>query len=84
MWIPDPPTRALRQLLRGRVFLVRQRTVMRNRIHAYLTAENLRGPERDLCSKAGQAWQAAVDLPLVVRGQVTLVLANHALLTTQI
>lgn len=84
IWIPDPATRALRQLLRGRVFLVRQRTVMRNRIHAYLTAENLRCPALDLYSKAGQAWLAAVDLPAVVRGQVKLVLANHALLTTQI
>ena len=44
IWMPDPATRALRQLLRGRVFLVRQRTVRRNRIHAYLTAENLRVP----------------------------------------
>ena len=84
IWIPDPATRALRQLLRGRVFLVRQRTVMRNRIHAYLTAENLRCPALDLYRKAGQAWLAAVELPAVVRGQVGLVLANHALLTTQI
>jgi transposase len=84
IWIPDPATRALRQLLRGRVFLVRQRTVIRNRIHADLTAENLRCPELDLYSKAGQAWLAAVDLPPVVRRQVDLVLANHALLTTQI
>lgn len=84
IWIPDPATRALRQLLRGRVFLVRQRTVMRNRIHAYLTAENLRCPERDLYNKAGESWLATVDLPAVVRAQVTLVLANHALLSTQI
>jgi transposase len=84
IWIPDPATRALRQLLRGRVFLVRQRTVMRNRIHAYLTAENLRCPELDLYSKAGQAWLASVQLPTVVRGHVTLILENHALLTSQI
>jgi len=38
IWIPDPATRAQRQLLRGRAFLVRQRTVLKNRIHAYLTA----------------------------------------------
>lgn len=57
---------------------------MRNRIHAYLTAENLRCPELNLYSKAGQAWLATVDLPAVVHGQVTLVLANHALLTSQI
>jgi transposase len=84
IWIPDPATRALRQLLRGRVLLVRQRTVMRNRLHASLTAENLRCPELDLSSKAGQAWVAAVELPTVVRGHVTLILENHALLTTQI
>ena len=84
IWIPNAATRALRQLLRGRVFLVRQRTVMRNRIHAYLTAENLRCPELDLYSKAGQAWLAAVELPAVVRGHVTLVLENHTLLTTRI
>ena len=84
IWIPDLATRALRQLLRGRVFLVRQRTVMRNRIHAYLTAENLRCPELDLYTKAGQAWLATVELPDVVRRQVDLVLENHTLLTTQI
>jgi transposase len=84
IWIPDSATRALRQLLRGRVFLVRQRTVMRNRIHAWLTAENLRCPELDLYTRAGQAWLASVDLPAVVRRQVDLLLENHALLTTQI
>ena len=63
IWIPDPATRAQRQLLRGRVFLVRQRTVMRNRIHAWLTT---------------------VELAEVARRQVDLILANHALLTTQI
>lgn len=84
IWIPDPATRALRQLLRGRVFLVRQRTVMRNRIHAYLTAENRRCPALDRYTKAGQAWLAPVELPAVVRRQVDLVLANHALLTTQV
>lgn len=52
--VPDPRTRALRQALRGRVFLVRQRTVIKNRIHAYLTAENLRCPQVDLYSKAGR------------------------------
>jgi transposase len=50
LWVPDPRTRALRQALRGRVFLVRQRTVIKNRVHAYLTAENLRCPQVDLSS----------------------------------
>ena len=70
LWVPDPRTRALRQALRGRVFLVRQRTVIKNRVHAYLTAENLRCPQVELYSKAGRAWLASVDLPRVVRRYV--------------
>jgi len=84
IWIPDAATRAQRQLLRGRAFLVRQRTVLKNRIHAYLTAENLRCPALDLYSRAGRAWLATVGLPPVVRRQVDLLLANLDLLTTQI
>ena len=44
---------------------------MRNRIHAYLTAENLRCPALDLYTKAGQAWLATVELPAVVRSRST-------------
>lgn len=83
IWIPDPETRALRQLQRDRVFLVRQRTVMRNRIHAHFSPPRTRCPELDLYSKAGQAWLATVDLPAEVRGQVSLILANHALQQTR-
>jgi transposase len=84
IWIPDAATRAQRQLLRGRAFLVRQRTVLKNRIHAYLTGENLRCPALDLYSRAGRAWLATVALPPIVRRQVDLLLANLDLLTTQI
>jgi transposase len=84
IWIPDPVTRAQRQLLRGRAFLVRQRTVLKNRIHAYLTGENLRCPALDLYGRAGRAWLATVTLPAVVRRYVDLLLANLDLLTTQI
>lgn len=72
IWIPDPETRALRHLLRGRVFLVRQRTVIRNRIHAWLTAANLRCPELDPCSRPGQTWLAAVELLAIARPHVVL------------
>jgi transposase len=84
IWIPDPATRAQRQLLRGRAFLVRQRTVLKNRIHAYLTAENLRSPAVDLYGRAGRAWLATAVLPPVVRRYVDLLLANLDLLSTQI
>lgn len=84
LWVPDPRTRALRQALRGRVFLVRQRTVIKNRVHAYLTAENLRCPQTDLYSKAGRAWLASVELPTVVRRYVELLLTNLDALSDQI
>ena len=41
IWLPDLETRERRQLLRGRAFLVRERTRLKNRIHGHLTAENL-------------------------------------------
>jgi transposase len=84
IWIPDAATRAQRQLLRGRVFLVRQRTVLKNRIHAYLTAENLHCPALDLYSQAGRAWLTAIGLPPIVRRHVDLLVENLDLLTTQI
>lgn len=84
IWVPDPATRTHRQILRGRVFLVRQRTVLKNRIHAYLTAENLRGAQADLFGTAGRAWLAQVPLPRVARHFVNLLLANIDLLSQQI
>jgi transposase len=84
LWVPDPRTRALRQALRGRVFLVRQRTVLKKRIHAYLTAENQQCPQVDRYSQAGRAWLATVEVPRVVRRYVILLLANLDRLTTQI
>ena len=48
IWIPDVATRRRRQLLRGRAFLVQQRTRLKNRIHGHLTSENLLAPGADL------------------------------------
>jgi transposase len=84
LWVPDPTTRARRQALRGRSFLVRQRTVFKNRVHAYLTAENLHCPMVDLYGKGGRAWLDTIELPRVVRCHVTLLLANIDQLSTQI
>lgn len=84
LWVPDPETRARRQALRGRSFLVRQRTVFKNRVHAYLTAENLHCPTVDLYGKGGRAWLETLDLPRVVRYHVTLLLTTIDQLTTQI
>ena len=74
IWVPDAETRALRQLLRGRAFLVRLRTRLKNRIHGYLAEQNERVGVSDLYGRAGRAWLATVALPPVVREQVELLL----------
>jgi transposase len=74
IWVPDAATRARRQLLRGRAFLVRLRTKLKNRIHAYLAEQNERVGVSDLYGQAGRAWLAAVALPGEVREQVELLL----------
>ena len=48
IWLPDAETRERRQLLRGRAFLVRERTRLKNRIHGHLMAEKLVAPGSDL------------------------------------
>jgi transposase len=74
IWVPDAETRARRKLLRGRAYLVRMRTRLKNRIHGYLTAENCRCLVTDLYGKAGRAWLQAVRLPEISRLQVDLLL----------
>ena len=48
IWLPDLETRERLQLLRGRAFLVRERTRLKHRIHGHLTAEHLLAPGSDL------------------------------------
>ncbi|NIM52719.1 MAG: IS110 family transposase, partial [Gemmatimonadales bacterium] len=74
IWVPDHGTRANRRLLRGRAFLVRTRTRLKNRIHAYLAEQNLRAGVADLYGKAGRQWLKAVELPEGTRLQVELLL----------
>jgi transposase len=74
IWVPDADVVARRKLLRGRAYLVRMRTRMKNRIHGYLTAENCRCLVTDLYGKAGRAWLSAVVLPEISRLHVDLLL----------
>jgi transposase len=84
IWVPDPATRARRTLLRGRVYLVRLRTQLKNRIHGYLAEANYQTELTDLYGKAGRAWLAALPLPLPIRQQILLLLAQIDQLTTQV
>src|SRR3989304_2285086 len=53
IWVATPAVRAQRTLLRGRAYLVRMRTGVKNRIHGLLTAENHRLEVGDLYGRAG-------------------------------
>lgn len=74
IWVPDPEVRARRKLLRGRAYLVRLRTSLKNRIHGHLTAENCRTVVTDLYGRAGRAWLKTVALSPMGRLQVDLLL----------
>jgi len=74
IWVPDVEVRARRKLLRGRAYLVRLRTSVKNRIHGHLTAENCRAAVTDLYGRAGRAWLQTVALSPMGRVQVDLLL----------
>jgi len=83
IWVPDAATRQRRQLLRGRAFLVRERTRVRNRIHGHLTAENLLVPKTDLYGTGGRVWLATASLSPVLRAQTDRLLRVHDALTDE-
>jgi transposase len=71
VWPPDDRTRMLRRQIARRTHLVRQRTRLKNQVHAIL-ARNLAPtcPVSDLFG-AGRHWLAAQDLPADERRSVT-------------
>ncbi len=66
-WMADRATRDLRELLRMRVALGRQRTRWKNQIHATLHRHGVRVPVSDLFGLGGRAWLAGVELPTTAR-----------------
>lgn len=64
VWMPDEPTAALRRQVARRTQLVRQRTRLKNQVHAIL-ARNLIPPcpAADLFGHRGRAWLARHALP---------------------
>lgn len=74
IWVATPTVRAQRTLLRGRAYLVRMRTGVKNRIHGLLLAENQWVDVSDLYGRAGRAWLQTVPLSPMARMQVDLLL----------
>src|SRR5215831_17925790 len=64
VWMPDAATSALRRQVLRRAHIVRQRTRLKNQVHAIL-ARNLvpRCPAADLFGIKGRAWLADQQLP---------------------
>jgi transposase len=75
VWLPDDRTRALRRQVTRRAHLVRQRTRIKNQVHAIL-ARNLAPspPVSDLFGRTGRHWLSMQPLPADERSSV------HALL----
>jgi transposase len=73
-WKADRETQAGRQQVRLRAMLVRQRTRLKNQLHAVLHQQGLRSPVTDLFGKRGRLWLAGVKLPLQARESVNVCL----------
>ena len=59
----DEATRALRRRIAHRSSLVRQRTRLRNQIHAVLARNLIEAPFTDVFGQGGRRWLAEVTLP---------------------
>jgi transposase len=64
VWEPDETTQQLRRLVARRAHIVRQRTRLKNQIHAILHRNLVSGcPATDPFGKRGRRWLADVPLP---------------------
>jgi transposase len=66
-WKADRETQARRQQVRLRATLVRQRTRLKNQVHAVLHQQGLHSPVTDLFGKRGRLWLKEVKLPVQAR-----------------
>jgi len=63
IWLPDPDVRAERERARFRLYLVRHRTSLKNRIHATLITFGHPVPVSDLFGVRGRELLAALAIP---------------------
>ena len=86
VWIPPSELRDQRELLRLRIFLVRLRTRVKNRIHGTLSRNNVQIPGADLFGVAARAelGRRLPELPLHSREAIEQELATLDFLEIQI
>jgi transposase len=64
VWEPDETTQMLRRLVARRTHIVRQRTRLKNQVHAILHRNLISGcPASDPFGKAGRKWMERLPLP---------------------
>ncbi len=63
IWLPDPRVRQERELARFRIHLVKQRTMLKNRVHQTLIAHGVARPVSDLFGAKGRSLLEAAALP---------------------
>jgi transposase len=73
-WKADRETQGRRQQVRLRATLVRQRTRLKNQVHAVLHQQGLRSPVTDVFGKRGRLWLAGMKLPTQAREAVNVCL----------
>lgn len=83
-YVPPAPVRELRELLRYRLDLVKQRTALKNRVHALLAKEGLSSPVKDLFGLKGRAWLLQLSLSQAKRYRLNGYLEALDSLTTLI
>jgi transposase len=71
-WMADRVTQARRQQVRLRATLVRQRTRLKNQVHAVLHQRGVRAPVTDVFGRAGRQWLTQVKLPAPARESVNV------------
>lgn len=69
-WKADRETQARRQQVRLRTTLVRQRTRLKNQVHAVLHQQGLRSPVSDMFGRRGRLWLQSLQLPAQARETV--------------
>jgi transposase len=84
VWAPDEQTRALRRRIAHRASLVRQRTRLRNQVHAVLARNLIELDVTDVFGKKGRRLLAAVELVEHERDQVDSALRLHDALDAEI
>jgi transposase len=63
IWLPDPSVRAERERARFRLYLVKHRSSLKNRVHAILFQHGIPNPSSDLFGAGGRRLLERLSLP---------------------